>query len=171
MVMATPADISSAARGQAGASLQQDVSRLAAVSPVKAALAWFHAHQQEVTERQLALTRIPAPPFGESARAEWLKARFLEIGLEQVQVDEVGNVFGVRLGADAEKRGQYITMTAHLDTVFPPGTPMEVRHDGGRLYGPGISDNGAGVTALLAVAQALHAASLQIGRASCRERV
>jgi tripeptide aminopeptidase len=161
--MATPADITSSARGQAGAALQQEVSRLAAASAVKAALAWFHDHQPELTEHQLALTRIPAPPFGEAARAEWLQARFLEIGLQQVQVDEVGNVFGVRPGADAGKRGQYIAMTAHLDTVFPAGTPMEVRHDSGRLYGPGISDNGAGVTALLAVAHALHAAGLGTG--------
>ena len=37
-----------------------------------------------------------------------------------------------------------------------------MRQQGNRLYGPGVSDNGAGVTALLAVASALRAAKVAI---------
>jgi acetylornithine deacetylase/succinyl-diaminopimelate desuccinylase-like protein len=47
-------------------------------------------------------------------------------------------------------------VSAHIDTVFPSGTPLNVRQQGRRLYGPGISDNGAGVTALLAIASAFE---------------
>ena len=49
----------------------------------------------------------------------------------------------------------FIGVSAHLDTVFPQGTALQTREDGNKLYGPGISDNAAGVTALLAVASAL----------------
>ena len=55
----------------------------------------------------------------------------------------------------------YVTLSAHLDTVFPAGTPLNVRQQGSRLYGPGVSDNGAGVTAILAIAAALQALNLQ----------
>jgi acetylornithine deacetylase/succinyl-diaminopimelate desuccinylase-like protein len=49
-----------------------------------------------------------------------------------------------------------ITVSAHLDTVFPANTPLNVRRQGARLYGPGVSDNAAGVTALLALAAAFE---------------
>src|SRR5205085_3130833 len=41
-------------------------------------------------------------------------------------------------------------------TVFPAGTPLNVRQQGNRLYGPGVSDNGAGVAALLGIAAVLR---------------
>jgi acetylornithine deacetylase/succinyl-diaminopimelate desuccinylase-like protein len=44
--------------------------------------------------------------------------------------------------------------------VFPAGTPINVRAEDGKLYGPGISDNGAGVTALYAIASALKFANV-----------
>ncbi len=162
LIMATP-DIATggAAPAEAGGTLQQEVTQVASAPAIQAAFAWFHEHQQEISEHQLALTRIPAPPFGESARGEWLKARFLELGLTEVQSDDVGNVFGVRPGSHPEKRRKYIALTAHLDTVFPSNTPMDVRREGERLYGPGISDNGAGVIALVALADAMRAAGLK----------
>jgi acetylornithine deacetylase/succinyl-diaminopimelate desuccinylase-like protein len=101
------------------------------------------------------MARIPAPPFGESARAEWLKKRFREVGLTDVHIDEVGNVFGIRGAGPA-----FVSLSAHIDTVFPAGTPLNIRQQGTRLYGPGVSDNGAGVVALLAVAAALHSAKI-----------
>jgi acetylornithine deacetylase/succinyl-diaminopimelate desuccinylase-like protein len=41
-----------------------------------------------------------------------------------------------------------------LDTVFPVGTNFNARQQGRKLHGPGVSDNSAGVTALLAAAAA-----------------
>lgn len=146
----------------------QDVERVAALPGVKRALAWFAAHEPELRRWQMELARIPAPPFGEAARAQWLRARFAELGLEKVHIDPVGNVLGARRGAEpgAQREGKYVAVTAHLDTVFPADTPLDVREEGGKLRGPGISDNASGVTALLALAAALgdsapsHAANL-----------
>jgi acetylornithine deacetylase/succinyl-diaminopimelate desuccinylase-like protein len=128
--------------------VQHEIVRLAGVPAVRSAFAWFVSHEGELLERQLELARIPAPPFGEQARSEWLLERFLETGLRDVSADEVGNVFGVHPGAG----GRFVTVSAHMDTVFPAGTPLNVRQQGTRLYGPGVSDNGAGLAALLAVA-------------------
>ncbi len=138
---------------------RQEVARLAELRPVHAALAWLRAQEREIAERQVELARIPAPPFGEQARAVWLRDRFQQLGLEDAHIDEAGNVLGVRPGA----RGQdsYVALAAHIDTVFPAGTPLDVRREGTRLLGPGISDNGAGVVALLALAGALQAAEMR----------
>jgi acetylornithine deacetylase/succinyl-diaminopimelate desuccinylase-like protein len=125
---------------------------LAALSAVRSTVAWFLSQEKRFAEWQLQLAQIPAPPFGEQARADWMLERFLELGLQDVHADEVGNIFGIRPGAGTK----YVALSAHLDTVFPAGTPLNVRQQGTRLYGPGVSDNGAGVTALLAVAAALQ---------------
>ena len=54
-------------------------------------------------------------------------------------------------------------MTAHLDTVFPEGTNVQPSQDRDKLYGPGISDNAAGIAALLALASALRHARIKLG--------
>lgn len=137
---------------------RQEIVRLAGLSQVHTAFGWFAAHPRELAEWQMEVTRIPAPPFGESHRADWLQARFLEMGLEEVHIDEAGNVMGIRPGTVAGSK--FVALTAHMDTVFPPGAPIDVRREGERLLGPGISDNGSGLAALLAIAQAMEVASL-----------
>ena len=127
---------------------------MASQRPVHQAFAWFHTHEQRFREWQMEFTRIPAPPFGEAERARWLHSRFEELGLRDVKVDAVGNVLGVRLGSNQSEPA--IALTAHIDTVFPPGTRIEVRSEGEKLLGPGISDNASGVTALLAMAAVLE---------------
>jgi acetylornithine deacetylase/succinyl-diaminopimelate desuccinylase-like protein len=47
-----------------------------------------------------------------------------------------------------------VSISAHIDTVFPAGTALNIRQHGRKLLGAGISDNAAGVTALLALARA-----------------
>ena len=137
--------------------VQHEIVRLAAVPSVRSAFAWFLSHEPDLLERQLELARIPAPPFAEQARSESLLERFLETGLRDVHTDEVGNVFGVHPGSG----GMYVTISAHMDTVFPAGTPLNVRQQGSRLYGPGVSDNGAGLAALLGIAGALCATRIK----------
>lgn len=138
--------------------VRQLVQRIASIRAVHAAFGWFHAHEGELRERQMELVRIPAPPFGEEARAEWLRARLAEIGLDDVHMDEVGNVFGLLPGSDPLR--PLVAVTAHIDTVFPASTPLNIRREGDRLFGPGISDNGAGVTGMMAIAMAMRAAEV-----------
>lgn len=135
----------------------QEICQLAGKPRVRSAYSWFLSQETQLAEWQLQVARIPAPPFGEQARSEWMLERFLELGLSDVHVDEVGNVFGVHSG----NGGSYIAVSAHLDTVFPAGTPLKVSQQGSKLFGPGVSDNGAGLAALLAIAAALRSARLQ----------
>lgn len=133
--------------------LQQEVARLAASPEVRSAFNWFRLQEPQLLHWQMEMARIPAPPFGESARAGWLAERFREVGLDDVRIDDVGNVFGVHPGFGR----RYVALSAHIDTVFPANTPLNIRQQGSRIYGPGVSDNGAGVTAMLAIAAMLRA--------------
>ena len=149
----------------ASPTIQQEIARLAALPATRAAFAWLRAEESQFAAWQLEMARIPAPPFGEAARAEWLQERFRALALEEVHTDEVGNVFGVHRARQLTKQPppvQYTALSAHIDTVFPAGTPLNLRQQGNRLYGPGVSDNGAGAAALLAVAAALHAAKVAL---------
>lgn len=130
--------------------MQQEVARLAALPEVRAAMEWLREQEAQFTRWQLEVAAIAAPPFGEKARSEWLVGKFSEVGLGAVRRDRLGNVFGSR----AEVGDACISVSAHLDTVFPAGTVLDIRQQGRKLYGPSISDNSAGVTALLAVAAA-----------------
>src|SRR5438876_513853 len=137
--------------------LQQEIARLAGLPEIRHAFAWLRLQEAQFAAWQLEMARIAAPPFGERARGDWLAQRFIDLGLEDVHCDDVGNVFGISPGRGKD----YVAISAHIDTVFPAGTPLNIRQQGARLYGPGVSDNGAGVTALLAVAGVLGATRIR----------
>ncbi len=137
--------------------VQQEVARLSALPEIRSAFAWLRAQEPQFAHWQLELARIPAPPFGEAARGAWLAEKFRDLGLDDVHNDDAGNVFGTHPG-----RGKgYVALSAHIDTVFPAGTPLNIKQQGSRLYGPGVSDNGAGVTAMLAIAALLCAVRIR----------
>jgi len=131
--------------------VQEEVARLAGFPQVRAAFDRFRAQESQFALWQLEATRVAAPPFGEAERGAWLADRFRELGLIDVRIDEVGNVFGVRPG----QVNRFVALSAHIDTVFPATTPLNVRQQGSRLYGPGVSDNGAGIAAMLALVSVL----------------
>src|SRR5947209_11725034 len=137
--------------------LQQEIARLAGLPEIRHAFAWLRLQEAQFAAWQWEMERIAAQPFGERARGEWLAQKFIDLGLEDVHCDDVGNVFGISPGRGKD----YVAISAHIDTVFPAGTPLNIRQQGARLYGPGVSDNGAGVTALLAVAGVLGAARIR----------
>jgi acetylornithine deacetylase/succinyl-diaminopimelate desuccinylase-like protein len=119
-------------------------------SEVHSALAWFARNLAWINEQQSRLTEIPAPPFQEAQRAAAVKLLLASSGLE-VQIDKTGNVIGELRGTNEK---EMVVLSAHLDTVFPPSTEIKVRHDRDRLLAPGISDNGTGLAALIAIARA-----------------
>jgi tripeptide aminopeptidase len=136
---------------------QAQTSRLADNPRVRAALDWFTPNISWVNDQQVRLTEIPAPPFQEGLRAAAMKNLLAETGLA-VHVDKTGNVIGELRGADEK---EVVIFAAHMDTVFPAGTDVKVRREGSRMSAPGISDNGTGVAALLAIARAAQFAHLK----------
>jgi len=124
---------------------------------VRAALEWFAPNLNWINGQQARLTEIPAPPFQEGQRAVEVKALLASAGLS-VQVDSTGNVIGELRGVNEK---EIVVLSAHLDTVFPAGTDVKVRHQASRMFAPGISDNGTGLAALAAIARAIHEAQIK----------
>lgn len=143
-------------------SAHQRIVRLATLTAVHRAFHWLHLHQPQLRRWQLEMVRIPAPPFGEAERAAWFLERFQSLGLTNVHRDEEGNALG-ELGPErVAPDTPCVLISAHLDTVFPAGTPCEPLEDpeGPRIYAPGICDNAAGLSALLGIAAALQFAKI-----------
>lgn len=115
---------------------------------VRDCLQFFTREKQWINEIHLQLARIPAPTLLERERAAWFQEQFRALGWNAA-VDRAGNVIAT-LG-----EGPYVALTAHLDTVIAPRNKDDIGVDAeGRFRGPGVSDNGAGLASLLAVARA-----------------
>ena len=144
------------------ASDQRRIADLAADAAVHRAFRWLHLHDLQLRRWQTEFLAIPAPPFQESARAVWFCRLFRELGLQDPHVDAEGNavaLFGT--GAKAPSR-KAILLSAHLDTVFPAGVSCRPQENGNRILCPGACDNGAGLTALLAIAASLGEAGVRL---------
>ncbi len=137
------------------------IARLAADAGVHRAFHWLHLHELQLRRWQLEFLAIPAPPFREHLRAAWFCDRFHDLGLDQPHVDTEGNTVGFASPAGRAHDGRAVLLSAHLDTVFPPAIPCIPREEGSRILCPGACDNGAGLTALLAIAAALQYAGKQ----------
>jgi acetylornithine deacetylase/succinyl-diaminopimelate desuccinylase-like protein len=136
----------------------------AAQSPaaIDAAHAKIADDYRQIVSEIVQLTEIPAPPFKEAARG----ARYLEmmkaVGLQDVQLDEVGNITAVRPGKN--RKAKALVVSAHLDTVFPEGTPINVRREGTTLHAPGIGDDTIGLASMLAWVRAMDTAKIETSR-------
>ncbi len=140
------------------------VTSLARLRPVHAAFAWLHGNPKTIMDWQIELAAIPAPTHGEEARAKWLSQRFTEVGLRHIEIDAAGNVLGILPAAHLppESTGPVILLSAHIDTVFPAGTPLNPVFADDRLVAPGACDNAAGVAGMLAIVRALLHAGVEL---------
>jgi len=97
----------------------------------------------------IQIQQIPAPTFHEKERGEFVCNKFVEEGLQDVSIDDAGNVYG-RLETSREKHQHIkpLIISAHLDTVFPLDMDLGIKREDNRVYGIGIGDNSLGVAAL-----------------------
>src|SRR5947209_17047721 len=98
---------------------EEVVRGLLASERLRRAFRFFEEQSESINEEHARICSIPAPPFGEGARAEYMRARFVECGLAAAQLDEAGNCVALRRG---RAEGPLLVVSAHLDTVFPAGT-------------------------------------------------
>jgi tripeptide aminopeptidase len=118
---------------------------------------WLSDIAQLVLDRAIAIQQIPAPTFAEGESGQYVKEQFQALGLENVEMDDRFNVYGVLRG---ENRGPGLMTMAHIDTVFPIETDLTIKRDGTRIYGPGLGDNSIGVASMMGLVEALKRANV-----------
>jgi acetylornithine deacetylase/succinyl-diaminopimelate desuccinylase-like protein len=131
----------------------KSVAQLMSSPHVARALRFFDTHADAITEEHIRICSIPASPFGEQERAEYLSRKFSELGLSEIEIDQEGNCIGLLPGASLSP---LMVVSAHLDTVFSADTNFNVVRRDGKLFAPGIADDGCGLAALIALAQVLQ---------------
>ncbi len=125
---------------------------MAEQTPLSNAQRWFTRERAWINEQHLELCRVAAPTFFEQPRAEWFRAHLVALGWN-ARLDRAGNVLASFGTADRQRA---LIVSAHLDTVFAPARAEEINYaSDGRLFGPGVSDNGSGLAALLSIGRVL----------------
>src|SRR6266496_209946 len=106
-----------------------------------------------VIELAMQIQQIPAPTLHEGKRAEFLCKLFSKEYLQDVGMDETGNVLA-RLPGEGQARP--LIISAHMDTVFPFETDLRITRDIHVIRGPGLGDNSTGVAALFGLLWSLR---------------
>jgi acetylornithine deacetylase/succinyl-diaminopimelate desuccinylase-like protein len=124
-----------------------------ALSPLaQDVFSFIEENQDNIIEEWIRLTEIPAPSGHEQQRAQYFVEQFEAAGLEEISVDEVGNVVGIWRGTG---QGEKIVFAPHMDTVFQDLWDIQVTREGNVLKAPGIGDNTASCINLLWTLRAL----------------
>ncbi|MFB5617151.1 MAG: M20/M25/M40 family metallo-hydrolase [Nitrosopumilus sp.] len=92
--------------------------------------------------------RLYTPSLSEKPMAEFLADKCDDLGFEDIQIDEVGNIIAKK-GSGSPK----IMLCGHMDVV--PGK-VKVRKEGDALYGRGASDAKAPLMAMLFAAASIQ---------------
>ncbi len=129
------------------------LAQLQQMVPLEDLFRYIEQHQETLVQEIIHICEVPSPTFEEAERATFVAARMRELGLAQVQIDELQNVSGEMIG---DREGPVLLLAAHIDTVFPAGTKTTVTRKDGKLHAPGIGDNSANVGAMLFLARILR---------------
>jgi acetylornithine deacetylase/succinyl-diaminopimelate desuccinylase-like protein len=131
---------------------------LAATPVARDVFAYIDENKDNIIEEWISLTEIPAPSGHEQERGRYFVEQFEAAGLDEVYIDEVGNVVGVWRGSG---HGEKIVFAPHMDTVFQDLWEIDVVRDGNILKAPGIGDNTASCINLLWTLRALKHAGFE----------
>ena len=84
--------------------IQKKFDTLTKDAKVQKALQFMEDDQNEIIDRQIELTLIPAPTNHEQKKAARLLEMFKEEGLTDCHIDEYGNCVGIRKGTGGGKK-------------------------------------------------------------------
>ena len=131
---------------------------LASPERIEAVRAAADAVTPDVLELTALISAVPSPTGEETAKSLLVERLFATAGLA-TERDAIGDVVGVIPGRHPSRAGtSRLVVAAHIDTVFPIGTPLEVKRAAGRLTGPGVGDNSVAVAAAIKLADLLRIA-------------
>ncbi len=137
--------------------MKETIGRLYNSQKIKDAFEFIKNDDANTLSQTLELVKIPAFSNEEKERSLHFQQLMENEGYEAIR-DEVDNVYTKIKGTGS---GPTVYITAHLDTVFPPDTPLTERREGERIFVPGISDDTRCLAEILSVMRAIKAADLK----------
>lgn len=144
---------------QISENIQKTFQQLVENEKVQKALQFMEDDQEEIIQKQIELTLIPAPTGHEEKKAQRLLEMFQEEGLEDCHIDEFGNAIGILKGSGD---GKTTICEGHMDTVFPMDTELKLRREDGWIYCPGIVDDTRGCATVLSTIRAIKHANIEM---------
>ena len=101
-----------------------------------------------------AIAAVPSPTGEEQAKSLLVSRLFDREGLT-VQRDEISDVVARVAGATSRPPPgpSSLLVAAHIDTVFPLDTPLEIVRTADHLTGPGVGDNSVAVATVIKLAE------------------
>jgi tripeptide aminopeptidase len=131
---------------------------LASPERIEAVRAAADAVTPDVLELTALIAAVPSPTGEEAAKSLLVERLFATAGLASER-DAIGDVVGVIPGRQSPSAGtSRLVVAAHIDTVFPIGTPLDVKRSADRLTGPGVGDNSVAVAAAIKLVDLLRIA-------------
>jgi len=131
---------------------------LASPERIEAVRAAAEAVTPDVLELTALISAVPSPTGEETAKSLLVERLFATAGLA-TERDAIGDAVATIPGRQPARAGtSRLLVAAHIDTVFPIGTPLEIKRSGGRLTGPGVGDNSIAVAAAIKLADLLRIA-------------
>ncbi len=109
--------------------------------------AYIDQNMPAFMESLIQICEVPAPTFLEEKRGRYFASLFQNMGTPET--DAAGNII-IPLSRNGKP---HVVLSAHLDTVFPFDS-IKVERQNSMLRAPGISDDSAGLAALLLIARA-----------------
>jgi tripeptide aminopeptidase len=129
---------------------------------VKLALKYIDDNKDGQIDEWIRISEVPGKSKHEQKRGAYIAQEMRKAGLDEVSVDEMGNVIGLLKGIMRELPA--VVFAAHIDTVHPLDVSLKVRREGDKLYGPGIFDNSASCANMLQAIRALKKSGLKFKR-------
>ena len=131
---------------------------LASPERIEAVRAAAQAVTPDVLDLTALISAVPSPTGEETAKSLLVERLFATAGLAKER-DAIGDVVGVIPGRPTSRPGMSrLLVAAHIDTVFPISTPLEIKRSADRLSGPGVGDNSVAVAAAIKLADLLRMA-------------
>lgn len=119
--------------------------------------------KEHLIDLSIQIQQVGSPTFFENERAQFVKKLFQQHSdvLQEIDIDPTGNVYACFKGKSSE---QPLVISAHLDTVFPIETPLDVKIEGSKIFGPGLGDNSISVASLIVLVEVLKAQKSELSR-------
>jgi acetylornithine deacetylase/succinyl-diaminopimelate desuccinylase-like protein len=130
---------------------------LASPERIEAIRAAAAAIAPAVIDLTATVAAVPSPTGDEGAKSRLVEGLYQAESLRTSR-DALGDVVAIIPGRlSPAAGGRPLLVAAHIDTVFPLGTPLQVTRSADEMAGPGVGDNSVAVAAGVKLAALLQA--------------